>query len=129
MDYHEDDEALLSSQVVEEEDLLFDESHPEQELKLELNSNGSNESKFAQRLESDETLRVRLAGPSTNKASEYVPLGYTSSCFMIYLCLTILNRLECRWWIRIKSMKSFTMCPRYEPSPLFGRCQWYNCIN
>jgi hypothetical protein len=90
MDYHEDDEALLSSQVVEEEDLLLDESHQdeshqEQELKLEVNSNGSNESKFAQQLESDETLRVRLAGPSTNKASEYVPLGSTSSCFTIYL--------------------------------------------
>lgn len=69
MDHHEEDDALLSSQIVEEEDLLFDDGPSEQLLLDATEGNGDHDNTTAQQSDMDETLRVRLAGPSTGKVN------------------------------------------------------------
>jgi hypothetical protein len=76
MDHHDEDDALLSSQIVEEEDLLFDDG-PSEQLPLDTTAgNGDFDKTTAQHSEIDETLRVRLAGPSTSKVNYYALRGY-----------------------------------------------------
>ncbi|KAH8556279.1 hypothetical protein BGW37DRAFT_6820 [Umbelopsis sp. PMI_123] len=68
MDHHDEDDALLSSQIIEEEDLLFDDGHSDQQLLVAWAGASEHDKKLAQHPQSDDTLRVRLAGPSTSKA-------------------------------------------------------------
>lgn len=106
MDFNEDDDTLLSSQIVEEEDLLFDESHHDQDSKVETARHSNNVEKAPQQLETDETLRVRLAGPSTNKVSHSIGLVYSFD-FICTILTQEANRLACRWSTKKKSMKLY----------------------
>ncbi|KAG2188881.1 hypothetical protein INT44_004021 [Umbelopsis vinacea] len=69
MDHHDEDDAHLSSQIVEEEDLLFDDGPSEQPSLDETTGNADIDKITAQHSDIDETLRVRLAGPSTSKVN------------------------------------------------------------
>jgi hypothetical protein len=70
MEYNEDDDILLSSQIVEEEDLFFDDSPHDQDVPTKsLVKSSLVKTGTGHEHELDDTLRIRLAGPSTNKES------------------------------------------------------------
>jgi hypothetical protein len=71
MDHHDEDDALLSSQIIEEEDLFFDDGPSEQPLLDATAGNGEHDKTTAQHSDIDETLRIRLAGPSTGKVNHF----------------------------------------------------------
>jgi hypothetical protein len=88
MDHHDEDDALLSSQIIEEEDLLFDDGHSDQQLLVAWAGASEHDKKLAQHPQSDDTLRVRLAGPSTSK------VNYNTTLVILW-CSWLLIELYC----------------------------------